>query len=76
MSIYQRAKRRKSKNHSEGFGLYLILSLETFTPVNSVRTKIYSKISSYGCPEQDSEIFYQRAVVEVRVGAGKSRDCV
>jgi hypothetical protein len=70
-------KRCESRNHSESFGLYIILSLETFTSKNyedsaySIRTRIYSKISSYGYLEQDSEIFYQRAGVEVRIGAGK-----
>jgi hypothetical protein len=44
--------RRKSRNHSEGFRLYIIVSLETFMPKNcedsvySIRTRIYSKINS------------------------------
>jgi len=73
-------KRCESRNQSEGFGLYIILSLETFTSKNcedsvySIRTRIYSKISSYGYLEKDREIFYQRAGVEVRIRAGRSRE--
>ena len=72
--------RRKSRNDSEGFGLYFILSLETFTPkecedpVYLIRSRIYSKISSYGYLEEDSKIFYQRADAEARIRTGKSRD--
>ena len=54
----------------KGFGVFIILSLETSTLKNcedsvySIRTRIHSKMIPYSYLEKDSKIFYQSAGVE------------